>query len=82
MLKGTRGSPKAPTRMAVRRDRNFVGEIAVGSPVKWGEIDGSARGLDGVYGLGDDFFPDAVAWNHGNMHFSAHAGNVSTAVKR
>ncbi len=42
---------------AVRRDRNFVGEIAVGSPVERGEFDRGTSGLHHVHACGMTSFP-------------------------
>jgi hypothetical protein len=67
-------------REAVRWDRNFVGEIAVGSPVERRQFDRGPCGIYDLYGLRDDFFPDPVPGNYGNMLGRAHAGNVSTAL--
>ena len=69
------------TSEAVRRDRNFVGEIPVGSPVEVSQRQIGASSLDDAHRLRNDFLPNAIAGNNGNPLRRAHAGNVSTAVK-
>src|SRR5208282_4457426 len=68
---------------AVRWNRNFVGEITVGSPVERRQFNCSTGGLHDSYGLRNHFFSDPVTGNHGNtLHsYCTHVGNVSTAVK-
>jgi len=82
MFEGTRGSPKAPTRMAVEiagqsgeaigRDGDFIGEVTVGSPVERGHFDRGANGPHDIHSLRDDFLPDPVAGDYGNS-LLAHA---------
>src|ERR1700674_92567 len=67
---------------AIRRDRSFVGEVVIGSPVEAGYRQIRTGSLDHSYRLRNDLFPDAITGNHGNSSHSycAHARNVSTAA--
>src|ERR1700731_880270 len=57
----------------IGRDGHLIGEITIGSPVKRSELHRRTRGLDGLYRLGDYFFPDAVSGNYGDAFIWAHA---------
>ena len=64
----------------VRRDGNFVGEIAIGSPIERRQFDWRASGLHDFYSLRNNFLSDPVTGNHGNTLRRTHARNVSTAM--
>src|ERR1019366_4619219 len=68
-------------REAVRWYCNFVGEIAVGSPVERGQFDCSTSGFYDFYSLRNNFFSDPVTGNHRNTLRRTHARNVSTGAE-
>ncbi len=49
---------------AVGRNGGAVDEVAVGSPVKGGELDGRARGANHFERVRDDFLADTVSGNN------------------
>src|SRR5215472_3908210 len=52
-----------------------ISQVAVGRPVKGGEIDRGARGFDDFERRGDDFFADTVAGYHSDT-FVCHKSGI------
>src|SRR6266566_4346640 len=62
---------------AVGRNGGSILEIAVGSPIKIGQLDGRSRSLDAFHGLRNDFFTDAVSGDDRDLLF-AHGSKSIT----
>ncbi len=57
---------------AIGRDCGSVDEIAVGSPVEGGELDGRSRGAHHIQRVRDHFLADAVSGNNCDFVFGRH----------
>ena len=52
-------------------------QVAVGAPVKGGELDGRSAGANHFESVGNDFFADAVSGNHCDAFVGRHGKIVS-----
>src|SRR5579862_4998282 len=57
---------------AVGRDGDAVRQVAIGAPVKMGQLDVGARSLDDVYGLSNDLGADTVPGDNSDSLLLAH----------